>query len=309
MKFNIQHSTFILLFLLLVGCAGSTAVSTPITNTGIPVAEEFAVYYQANGGPRVFGSAITEAFRPEADSPVVQYFQTMRLEFDQQQVTPFPLGEWAFPGIDHVELAAVTGNGRSRTLPGSDYPIQDEFLTFYETHNGEQLFGLPLSPQVDEGGLRVQYFQNARLEWRPELPVAQRVQVSILGQAHFDAEMVFVYRREFARPVSSAGVSNVDLTAAVKYPVLYAGDEQVLYVTAQTADGRSISDIHLIATLTYSDQSIPIDLGVSDESGQVHVVLDLSSIPAGEDVQIRLAASRSDGQVVGSKTLGFRTWW
>ena len=83
----------------------------------------------------------------------------------------------------------------------------------------------------------------------------------------------------------------------------------MLYVTVQTKDGRYISDIRISATLTFDDQTIPLDLGTTDETGKVRASLDLRSIPAGEDVQIHFTATRSDGQAVGSQTLGFRTWW
>lgn len=295
---------------MLVGCGADN--SPHLTNrTGIPVAEEFAAFYEAYGGQRVFGSPITEAFRPATDGPVVQYFQNMRLDYEVngQQVRPFPLGTWAFPGLENVALAPVVENGRSYTPSGSAHPIQDEFLAFYETYNGEVLLGLPLSPQVDEGGVRVQYFQNGRLEWRPELPLSQRVQLGVLGQNHFDAEMVFVYRQEFARPISSAGIGSARVEAALRYPVLYAGDPQVLYATVQTEDGRFVSDIRLTATVTYAAVSIELELGITDDRGQIQRALDFSGIPPGTDVLITVTATRSDGQVVGQRTLGCRTWW
>lgn len=310
MRFILHPSSFILLILFLVGCGSDTPV-TPINGTGLPVAEEFVAYHEAHGGWRVFGHPITEAFRPSTDGPVVQYFQNMRLDYavNGQQVRPYPLGAWAFPGLENVQPAVVRENGRSYTPSGSAYPIQDEFLAFYETYNGEALLGLPLSPQVDEGGLRVQYFQNGRLEWRPELPLTQRVQLGVLGQNHFDAEMVFSYRQEFARPISSAGIGSVRVEAALRYPVLYAGDRQILYVTVQTEDGRFVSDIQLTATIALAELSTELALGTTDDSGQIQRALDLSNIPPGMDVLITVTATRSDGQVVGQRTLGCRTWW
>lgn len=309
MRFILHSLSYVFFLMVLAGCgAGNTAVSLPNASTGIPVAAEFAAYYEANGGARVFGHPITTAFRPQADGSLVQYFQTMRLDYDGA-LRPYPLGEWAFPGMTQLEPAPVSKNGRVRIVPGSAYSIQDEFLAFYEKHNGEQLLGMPLSPQVTEAGLYVQYFQNARLEWRPELPQAQRVQLSILGQNHFDAEMAFTYRREVARPISAAGIPAVQVTTAARYPVLYAGEKQILYAAAQTSDGRPVSDIRLIATLLFDDEQIELEMGVTNESGQVQLALDLGAIPPGKEVQVRVTAVRSDGQEVGQRTLVFRTWW
>ncbi len=309
MRFIPSLLSLIFLLPFLPGCReGHTAVSFPNASTGIPVAAEFAAYYEANGGARVFGYPITAAFYPQPGSPLVQYFQTMRLDYDGA-VRPYPLGEWAFPGMAQLEPAAVSENGRARIVPGSPYPIQDEFLAFYEKYNGEQLLGVPLSPQVTEAGLRVQYFENARLEWRPELPQAQRVQLSILGQNHFDAEMAFTYRREVARPISSAGITAVQVMAAARYPVLYAGEKQILYATAQTSDGRPVSNIRLIATLVFDDEQVELEMGVTDESGQAQLALDFGAIPPGKEVQVHITAVRSDGQEVGRRMLVFRTWW
>lgn len=312
----IQVIALTLLALLLGACAGGgTAVATPIGATGIPVGAEFAPFYAAAGGARVFGYPITEAFQPATDEPLTQYFQTMRLDYRPeqpagQQVTVYPLGEWAFAGVLKPEPAPVAENGRSRLFPETGYTVQDEFLTFYEDHAGVQLFGPPISPQLDEGGLRVQYFRNGRLEWRPELPVVQRVQVSLLGQAHFDTVMVFRYRQIYAaRPVSSAGLTEVNVAAAVKSSVLYAGDEQVLYVTVQTADGRAVPDLLVAVTITYAEQSQIVELGRTDADGRIQTKLDLTAIPPGNQVQLLVTAYAINGDPIGAAMLGFRTWW
>jgi hypothetical protein len=301
---------------LLAACTGG---DPPLTSSGraegqgIPVAAEFEPVYQAFGGRRVFGGPITEAFTAEPDGPLIQYFQTMRLEYDAAQPQPvriYPLGEWALEGLVRPEPAPVKASRQARYFAETGETVQDEFLAFYQAYDGEQLLGLPISPQLDEGGVRVQYFQNGRLEWHPELTVEQRIQLGLLGKAHFDAEMVFRYRQLYlARPVSSAGITEVNITAVVRAPVLYQGEEQVLFVTVLAPDGRPVAGIAADVTLTYDDAEMVIELGRTDEAGRLQAALDLTAVPPGQPVELLVSVYGSDGRVIGSTTLGFRTWW
>jgi len=57
-----------------------------------------------------------------------------------------------------------------------------EFLEFYETRGELEVFGYPLTEAFDDPthGLRVQYFQRARMEWYPDNPDPYRVQLGLL---------------------------------------------------------------------------------------------------------------------------------
>lgn len=300
--------------LLLGGCDGvRERPSTPLTtDTGIPVGEPFAAFYEAWGGAALFGYPLTESFQATEDGPLLQYFQTMRLEYDGQQVDITPLGAWAFAGLGAgVEVYAPPPNTRSRTFPQTGQAVWDEFLTFYEANGGEQLLGLPLSSQLNEGGLRVQYFENGRLEWQPELPTRQRVQLTPLGQAHFRAEMAMVYQQltRNAGPIPAADLTQVQIIASVRAPILYAGEEQVLYITMLRPDGRAVSDVQATVAVTYGEESLIYDLGQSDTDGRIQARLPLENLPAGQPVLLDVRAYAPDGREIGREQLGFRTWW
>jgi hypothetical protein len=316
-KLQVRTAYLLLSSLLAVfwlgGCAdsGERPSSLWAQDTGIPVGEPFADFYQEMGGARLFGYPITEAFQPDAEGPLLQYFQTMRLEFDGQQVTITPLGEWAFAGIGPVETYAVPTGARSRTFAATGHAVWDEFLTFYETYGGEVILGLPLSPQLNEGGLRVQYFENGRLEWHPELPIQQRIQLGLLGQAHFRAEMVMVYEQlnRSAGPVPASDLTHVTISASVRAPILYAGEEQVLYVTVLRPDGRAVSDVQATVAVVYDDERVVYDLGQSDTEGKIRARLLLDDVPPGRQVLLEIRVYAPDGREIGQETLGFRTWW
>ena len=299
---RLVHAGFFLV-LVLVSCSGEPAAPA-IDSSGIPVAPEFETFYESYSGANVFGEPITDAFAPGENRHIVQYFQSMRLEYDadREVIIVYPLGEWALAGLSEPVPA-----------PDPDETVASEFQAFYDEHNGAQLFGPAISPVLEEDDSLVRYFRNGRLEWHPELAPGERVQVDHLGQAHFDAEMIYVYRqRLLAQPVPLAGIAEVDVFASVQAPILYAGETQALYVTVLTPAGRPVSGIRIgvqiIRTNTpAADEAAGV--GQTDERGKVVAVLELDDVPPGEQVQLLVLAYATDNTVIGSTRVTFKTWW
>ncbi|MCB8983005.1 MAG: hypothetical protein H6659_04230 [Ardenticatenaceae bacterium] len=303
-----------LVFLMggLAAC-GSEAAPPPtaVGRNGIPIAPEFVDFYNEHGGRRVLGDPISEQFVAEEKGRALQYFQNVRLEYDAaaRQVVVTPLGQWALEGLIEPVAAPLPTDGPVRTFASTPFTVQDEFLTFYDDHDGETFLGRPISQQLNVDDLRVQYFENGRLEWRPEAPTELRVQLSPLGQAHFDSEMRFTYQESRdARPVSSAGVSSVLLEAYVKAPILYGGETQILYVTTLTPGGDPVTDLMLDLTLSYGTTTQTATLGPTDDKGQIAFPLPLS-VPPGERVTLRVQARSSSGDVIGEAVTAYKTWW
>ena len=302
----------VLLIGLLAACgAEPDAPPTAVGRNGLPVAPEFLDFYNENGERRLLGDPISEPFVAEENGRTLQYFQNIRLEYDAAagQVVITPLGEWALAGLREQVLAPMPTDSPARAFADTQYTVQDEFLTFYNEHNGEMLLGPPISPQLNVDDLRVQYFANGRLEWRPESPTDLRVQLSPLGQAHFDNEMRFTYQENRdARPVSSAGVSAVNVDAYVQAPILYNGEDQVLYVTTQTPGGDPVTGLMVDLTLSYGDVTETMALGLTNDNGQITFPLTIS-VPPGEQVILHLQARGSDGRILGETVLTYKTWW
>jgi len=83
-------------------------------------------------------------------------------------------------------MVAVLLGGVSATYPHyfveTGHYVCGEFLEFYETRGELEVFGYPLTEAFDDSihGLRVQYFQRARMEWYPDNPDPYRVQLGLL---------------------------------------------------------------------------------------------------------------------------------
>jgi hypothetical protein len=60
------------------------------------------------------------------------------------------------------------------------------FITFWQSHGGQPVFGSPVGPEVfepapDDRLFRAQYFEKARLEYHPESADPSHVEVGLLG--------------------------------------------------------------------------------------------------------------------------------
>jgi len=72
-------------------------------------------------------------------------------------------------------------------FPETGHNVSGDFLHFYKSVRDPRLiFGYPITEQItSKDGKTVQYFQRARFESRTDLPEAQRVQLTSLGQATY----------------------------------------------------------------------------------------------------------------------------
>ena len=84
-------------------------------------------------------------------------------------------------GSSHPVQAQASGG---RYFSETGHWVDGEFLEYYEsTPNAAFLYGAPISHEFNDpgNGVRVQYFQRARLEYHPESQVGERVALTMLG--------------------------------------------------------------------------------------------------------------------------------
>jgi hypothetical protein len=167
--------------------------------TGHVVEGDFLTFYNHLPDPlRLLGYPITDAIPDPFSGQQIQYFQKARLEViseidqskERQRVQLTPLGEYIYnPGLQLSTPDQPNGclafNRQSVEEPGGNFQVCYAFLNFFQSYGGVEYFGYPISNMEFQDGQIVQYFQNARLDWRPEFPPGDRVVVSNLGIAYF----------------------------------------------------------------------------------------------------------------------------
>ncbi len=168
------------------------------SQTGHNVGGNFLTFYEASGGPALFGLPLTEVL--DEDRTQVQYFEHARLEIRPQQpgvVRVSPLGAWLSEGradnaafVRHEPANPAT----STYVPATGHNISYAFRDFWEQRGGHTLFGYPISEALmeyheeDGAWYTVQYFERVRLEYRLEHPGGkQHVRLGALGREYIAA--------------------------------------------------------------------------------------------------------------------------
>jgi len=162
--------------------ASAAEVSRSFPETGYQVGGVFLAFFDSHGGLDIFGYPRTT--ETSQDGHMVQYFQRARLEWWPENPAPYQvqlglLGQELGKGEPRVDAAAAGADGRY--FPETGHTLRGAFRDFWEQRGGLDIFGYPISEEHQEGGLTVQYFQRARMEWHPDNPANYRVQLGLLG--------------------------------------------------------------------------------------------------------------------------------
>jgi len=83
----------------------------------------------------------------------------------------------AFTGALNVQAQTPA----SQYFPQTGHTVQGDFLRFFNSHGGLEIFGYPLTEAFVENGRQVQYFQKVKMEAHPENPDPRKVELGLLG--------------------------------------------------------------------------------------------------------------------------------
>lgn len=155
-------------------------------DTGEYVSGAFKTFWEQHDGQLLFGNPLTAEFVDDR-GVTVQYFENARFERNPDGTIALGLlGEELLP-----EPAQGVPNPNSANVlyfPETQHTLAGKFREFWEQHGGVQIFGFPISEEMLENGVRVQYFERARLELRPASSGNDlTVQITPLGQIRWQS--------------------------------------------------------------------------------------------------------------------------
>jgi hypothetical protein len=79
---------------------------------------------------------------------------------------------------------SVPASGRCQYFAPTNQSACNQFLDYWNKYGGLSIFGYPLSPELTENGLTVQYFERAKLEYHPELAGTEwQVEGELVGRS------------------------------------------------------------------------------------------------------------------------------
>lgn len=277
---------------LLVMAVGASRAQTGTeryyNETGHSISGPFLVFFDSHGGLSIFGYPITEPF--VKNGLLVQYFQHARFEWHPNNPKDFQvqlslLGDML--GYAGQPAAGPVLSPNCQYFPETQHSVCGAFLTFFRQNGGLDVFGYPIGEWDKSRDRLVQPFQRARMEWYPEKPEGQKVQLTDLGLQAFDYFREDNDRRDIARPVT---VTQVSVRASVKLPVTGLDGAQTVYavVTDQLSRPLPGAQVTVVVHLPGGDQVITLPL--TDEKGRASANFTFQGARLGETVAIEASA-------------------
>jgi hypothetical protein len=161
------------------------------TETGHYLGGAFLDFYNSiPNSAYIFGLPISEQFPQEfADGTIlrVQYFERARFEWhpelpEGQRMQLGSLSSIVLKGRTFDRVPEVASSDSLVYFPETGHTLANGFLGYWQANGGLAIFGFPISEEMVEGGVTVQYFERARFEYYSGLEgTPYAVQLSPLG--------------------------------------------------------------------------------------------------------------------------------
>ncbi|MDD5370664.1 MAG: hypothetical protein PHQ40_16400 [Anaerolineaceae bacterium] len=313
---KMARSLLVALLLLLTASSPTFAQKTDslfFPETGHWVSGDFLVYYQAAADPfLVYGYPLTDAFQDPLSGATVQYFQRARFEQHMdattgQRIQLSPLGTLLYQPGQPVSMPI--DKNACRYFSVQKHYVCYAFLGFFDSNGGVAQFGNPISEIEQQDHLYIQYFERARLEWRPELPSGQRVALADLGRLYFEQNVGDVSLLE---PAASsdlpATLLNLHAHAFVARAVVSPNEKQTLFVIVQDQYLRAVSQANIAVTVHLPQGGEErYRLPLTDQDGLAQLQFDVGKQPSNRIVLLDVEVTRSG--LTAQVGTWFRIWW
>jgi beta propeller repeat protein len=160
--------------------------------TGHYVKLGFKDFWQTHGSLAYFGYPITEEFddtAPDGQAVTVQYFERSKLEYVKATgATRIGLvGTELTRDRKFAPIAPFPDAPDRRFFKETGHSLAAGFKKYWDDNNGLNTFGFPISEELTEKGVDVQYFERGRLEYHPELPADKQITLGRLGEELLEA--------------------------------------------------------------------------------------------------------------------------
>jgi hypothetical protein len=271
---------------------------------------DFLRFYQSASDPLLlFGYPISDEFVDPETGLQTQYFQRARMDLAASPAGPKV--ELAFLGVklhdDNAPLAPIsTDSATCRYFKETDKRVCYAFLQFYDGQNGKVFFGNPISDVEIRDGRYVQYFERARMEWRPEAPVEQHVALTDLGRIDYDRRGLRLNKDGDWAPTTA---TSIQVNAFVSQALIPAWSQQTLYIIVQDQGFAPISGAMLNLKIYFPDRAEPKSYTAlaTDQDGISTYVFKIDNLPLKQIVKIEVDASYLD--LKATTSTWFRVWY
>jgi hypothetical protein len=257
--------------------------------TGHTLDAVFESTFNDFGRETILGYPITESYVDSFSGFLIQYFENARIELApnsegdlEPRLTDLGvlLGGWDLPL--EVGKFPIGNNPGCRYYEESGHRVCHAFLDFYDTHGGPSAFGFPVTELRFENGRMVQYFQDFRLDWYPELEEGGRIRVAPLGEQHF---YLMGYEPSLLEPIVPGDleeypVLDIQLSSSVLKPLIGTDETQQVYLVVSDQNRQPVPGAAALLTIYFPDGAQFRMLPITDANGVSQIDIPLQgSIP------------------------------
>ncbi len=330
-----QKPGILILVFLLVLCTGAVQAQPTrvryFAETGFNVSGEFLDFWEQRGGLAIFGYPLTREF--VENGLTVQYFQRVRMEKHPENFPPYQvqlglLGDQLGFRQAPIPPAEVPppGHPDKRYFPETGHTVQFAFLKFFQDNGGIDIFGYPITEWIIEpNGRIVQYFQRGKMEWYPEYPRGQRVQLGMLGEMYVNLYVDPIYRQpqdpgvapntpmptptpSLVPGLQSRRVQSLQIAVTLKHAIISLGGTQVMYVYVRDQDGHGVPGVSVRVQIEYKGEpAVEFILPPTNANGYVQFEFPIGTPAPGYVVIVNLFARLENIQATTSTA--FLPWW
>jgi hypothetical protein len=286
-------------------------------DTGHVVREPFIHYFNSTGGALRYGDPITDDYVDPDTGLLVQYFEKARLEWHPGNPDPYKvqlglLGDQLGRRDPPILVTQIlsTSDPNCQYFAETGHTVCLKFLEYWRGTGGLDMYGYPITEWILENGRIVQYFQRAKMEWSPEKPEGQRIQLAPLGQIYYDFAGLDRSRLK-ANPTGAAlsrnPITTLRARASVLVPVAPRGTLQTgfVYVTDQLGNALDGAAVTLVVHQPQGDQAYT--LRPTNSKGATYIEFDSGQADPGTVVSIEFIVAYN-GIFARTRT-SYLTWY
>lgn len=270
-----------------------------------------------NGGVSQYGFPITNDYVDPATGMLVQYFEKVRMEWHPGNPDPYKV-QLGLLGDELGKRQPPLPIGKM--APANDPNCQNfwetghtlclEFRQYWLDNGGLDRFGFPITEFTVENGYVVQYFQRARLEWHPEKPEGQRVQVAPLGLIYYRWA-----RLDLSRLTNSNNPASIDslqatrlrASASVFLASPAVGDTQVAFVNVTNQLNVPVGGAAVTLIVHYPDHDETFQLPPTSASGTTFQTFVVPDVAAGTIISMDFIITHAG--IFGDTRTSYMVWY
>ncbi len=295
-----RNRRFFLLFwvlILAVSVVGRPAVAQSSDGRYFPetnkwVRGEFLKFYLSSPDPSVlFGLPISEEM-VDLTGTRVQYFERARFELrmtDKGLVVKLANLGWLSIENEAPAVDLPVYSPTCRQFPAKGKVVCYDFLKFYDKYNGKVYFGEPITNLEERDGGYVQYFENARLEFRANALNGERIKITDLGRIAYIKYVGKIPPDSKSRNIigSSENHYGIHMHAFVAKSMAPVGAEQTVVVVVHDNQSNAIVGARVSIVLEYpSGRKEALSSGVVDADGIFKASFEVGDLRVNDVVKV-----------------------